>query len=426
MAAVPLTTTNNWTVCVRARSDRRGTKRWPAMSKDDAPALGDEPVMDLLPADEEDFQSSSAVVAVAISDITGEILTADARESGASHEVVRFEYDQILSFSSNEDDLQLLTAPTVDRVLTDRIPSTLVSYGRTEDRSLSMWGTPLEVDGDDESLGRVTVRRHGGIFLRSVAQLLTLMRQQAESDGANVGNGRNVSSSSSFMAPRLSCSFLAVDDHEMHDLLAPERVNCQGRAGGASSRKTPSSLRAIASDRHTEVAHLTEHPIDDVGAASLLLTRAFESLDGRTMSREKQETARSQRQRRALKVGPSSSFRRPSIIVGSMPDVIVKIHADRGSTERTTLTLVDMSSSGAGAPAFLRCVSEGTSSCRDSLLTLVLKSTFASDTGNLFLAHLDCSGGEGSSSKIRTESENKSDLLKTLRYTSRVLQSQQR
>ena len=83
-----------------------------------------------------------------------------------------------------------------------------------------------------------------------------------------------------------------------------------------------------------------------------------------------------------------------------------------------------------GGNAFLRCIADSTphTPCRDSLLTLVLKSTFCSNTNNVFLGHLSCDGGgDGGGSSGGGGKHNRhttsSDILNTLKYSSRVLQS---
>ena len=42
-------------------------------------------------------------MAVAVSDVTGEVLTAASKERGVSHDVLRFEYDDVLGFSADDE-----------------------------------------------------------------------------------------------------------------------------------------------------------------------------------------------------------------------------------------------------------------------------------------------------------------------------------
>ena len=64
-------------------------------------------------------QRYDAVVraAVAVSDVTGEVLTSTSQQLGLSYEVLRFEYDDVMGFSSTDDDALALISPAVDRAL---------------------------------------------------------------------------------------------------------------------------------------------------------------------------------------------------------------------------------------------------------------------------------------------------------------------
>ena len=374
MAAIPLEL-NNWNVSIRTISHRRATTKF--TTSDDTP-IHDEPVVDVLPAAN---NNTSAVVAVAVSDITGQVLTATAKENGlSSYEILRFEYDNVLDFSSSDDDCHALYSKSIDQAFWNKQSSTVVGYGNGSE--VSLWGTPLEVDGEAGQTGRVVVRRHGGLFLNTVTQLLGNIARSRGVDGVLHHNEQQGD-------VRLTCSFMAVTAHDMTDLLA--------------TNKTAPTLRTVANETCTDVTHLSEHSIDENGRASSLLSRAFEALDTNSLSTGKNTRLNSEKRKRALKTGPSSNFRRGSTILRAEilhPDLIIKLHLNHTKgLSRTTLTFVEMSSLNGASHAFLRCVANNTihTPCRDSLLTLILKSTFISDCNNLFLGHLICDGSGGSS-----------------------------
>ena len=476
MACLPLN--NAWHVYIRAVSNRRGTKQWPTLSDHDAVPAGDEPVVDVL-ATNSDGTPSSAVVAFAVSDITGEVLTATSKQLGLSYEIVRFEYDDVLGFSSTDDDLHALYSFSVDQAYRCGTSTSVVGYGDSADindsAALSMWGVPLEVDGEEGQTGRVVVRRHGGVFLRAVSQLLgTIARTRNELDGSNIIN-EDV---------RLTCSFMAVTAHDLTDLLTSSSddnaVASSGHSSSnSSSRNSPRrqrqrrrreapTLRAVATDDCTNITHLSEHSIDDVNRAITLMSRAFTTLDNNAMLSGRKKKMRADKRKRAMRTGPSSDFRRGSTVTRQNalhPDVVVRLHIDRSSStlpRRTTITFVEMSSGGSGgggsgsgisvgmssgssmlsssssstshssgnnaSTAFLRCLANGGNHipCRDSLLTLVLKSTFVMDQNNVFLGHLNCNGGSsngGSSDGGSVSEASSASLLNTCKFTSRVLQS---
>jgi hypothetical protein len=359
---------NNWIVAVRALSQRRGS-----LGRSATP-VHDEPVVDLLPSTRPtaDLGSGAACVAVAVSNVTEEIITAAMRSSGQKYDVVQFEYDEILGFSSNDDDLYQLYLDSVKQAFWHSQSSTVVGYGtENSGTSMSMWGTPLEVEGDRGQTGAVVVRRHGGLFLKSVTHLLSLVYSQHQTNLTGSPT-RNTRDGTANPPERLSCSFMAVGAHEVTDLLAVpnggrhhhhhRRSSPGPRTGRSSGKKTrkpkqhlPPPLRTVAKHDRTEIPHLTEHTIDDVQRAGRLLSQAFDALDDHTLVRTKQRALQEKKLKRALKTGPSSTFRRGSTVAREdvqHVDVVCRLHVDRPSLggggggrtrERTTLTFVVMS-----------------------------------------------------------------------------------
>jgi hypothetical protein len=423
---------HSWRVCISASSKRRGTQMLPTLLNGDDGPVGNEPVVDVVTANnngnnmskgnvKEELIASGGVaeIAVAVSDITGEVLTATSKQMGLTYDVLRFEFDEILGFSSSDDDLYNIFTNSVDQSYFNSQSTTVVGYGGNKLKSLSLWGTPLEVDGEAGQIGRVVVRRHGGLFLRTVTKLLSHISQKrtevVTKGGDSIGAGGKVPSTT---IERLSCSFMAIGTHNITDLFASER-------GGHP-------LRAVAKDNHTNITHLSEHSIDNMQRAINLLSSAFDVLDDQTLQTSKNQELREKRRKRALKTGPSASFRRGSAAArdeAQHVDIVCRLHIDRevcGSQKikRTTITFVEMSEESSAASAFLRCIANSTihTPCRDSLLTLVLKSTFVQNSNNIFLGHISCDGSTTIDNKDTAETRSNS-IVNTLKYSSRVLQS---
>ena len=495
MIATVSAPSRDWRVVIRVQSDRRAAKAWPTLADEDAPAVGDEPVVDVLTvsdsgppppttttdsllgttnASSSSTRRNGGMVAVAVSDVTGEVLTAMSKQLGVSHDVLRYEFDDVLGFSSNDDGVLRQFAPSIKRALHRSQNATCVSFSMSsgESRGKTLWGTELDgstsglvssadVKGSQEGYSpgtpssspkaRFTPDRHGGLFLRTISMLLSSEEWRME---ANHSKEANI---------HLSCSFV----------LVPESAS-DGFVDLLSSRSgSKMHLRAIARQDHTVIPGLSEHAIESVSSGAALVSQAISEIqqlcnEGRTPGPKKCESrsdstvvARLYIDRSGQRHVSAEALLNNNIVMSSSTSTTSNLRSDALSEHsRTVLTFVDMggerhhgksSSSSSASAAFLRCVAasvdgKGIAPCRDSPLTLMLKGTFMSRakvqsgtlphaaadslSNNLFIAHLDCSGGATEGSVLRpkqhfgSSAENRSKtILTTLKYASRVLQS---